>query len=112
MEFSKADNKIARIIIKIGLMKEFEKGLNHADHILKDWKERKDDARASYHALYTHITDFDKGIARRYDGMKNSDLLYIVIQQLNEALITQEDLADFSEDGKSIIQRILSLRER
>jgi hypothetical protein len=44
--------------------------------------------------------------------MKNSDLLYIVIQQLNEALITQEDLADFSEDGKSIIQRILSLRER
>ncbi|MEY3238823.1 MAG: hypothetical protein RIR11_261 [Bacteroidota bacterium] len=80
MEFSKADNKIARIIIKIGLMKEFEKGLNQADHILKDWKERKDDARASYHALYTHITEFYKGIARRYDGMKNSDLLYIVIQ--------------------------------
>jgi hypothetical protein len=111
MELSKSDKRIARTIIEKGLMKEFEKGLNKADKILTNWKEGKGDARESYYALFKHISGFDKGIARRYDGMSNHDLLFIVVQQLYERLIDKEELEAFSEEGKSIIQRILSLRD-
>jgi hypothetical protein len=111
MELSKSDKRIARTLIEKGLMNEFEKGLNKADKILTNWKQGKGDARESYHALFKHISGFDKGIARRYDGMSNSMLMFIVIQQLNEGLIDKEDLKPFSEDGQSIIQRILSLSD-
>lgn len=110
MELSKSDKRIARKIIEKGLMNEFAKGLNKADKILNDWKQGKGDARESYHRLYKHISGFDKGIASRYDGMSNFDLVYIVIQQLNENLIDKQDLEAFSADGQAFIQGLLSLR--
>jgi hypothetical protein len=111
MDLSKSDKRIAREIIQKGLIKELTKGLNKADKILYDWKQGGGDIKETYHALYKHITQFDKGIARRYDAMSNSDLLYVVIQQLNERLIDKQELDAFSAEGKSIIERILSLRD-
>ncbi len=110
MELSKSDKRIARTIIEKGLLNEFTKGLNKADKILNDWKQGKSDVRESYHALFKHITGFDKGIARRYDGMRNSDLLDIILQQLNENLIDKQDLQLFSAEGQDFIQGLLSLR--
>ncbi len=92
-------------------MNEFAKGLDKADKILNDWKQGKGDARESYHALYKHISGFDKGIARRYDGMSNFDLVFVVVQQLNENLIDKQDLEAFSTEGQAFIQGILSLRD-
>ena len=111
MELSKPDKRIARAIIEKGLMKEFDKGLNKADKILNDWKQGKGEARESYLALYKQITSFDKRIAKRYDGMSNYDLIFIVIQQVDENLVDKQELEAFSEEGKLIIQRILSLRD-
>lgn len=110
MELSKSDKRIARTIIEKGLLNEFTKGLNKADKILNDWKQGKGDVRESYHALFKHISGFDKGIARRYDGMSNSDLLDIILQQLKEKLIDKQELEAFSQEGQEIIQRILSFR--
>ena len=110
MELSKSDKRIARTIIEKGLMNEFAKGLNKADKILTDWKQGKGDVRESYHALFKHISGFDKGIARRYDGMGNGDLLDIILQQLNEKLIDKQDLEAFSAEGQAFIQGILNLR--
>jgi hypothetical protein len=112
MDFSKSDKRIARTIIQKGLMKEFTKGLNKANKILNDWKQSEGDPQETYHVLFEHITQFDKGIARRYDDMRNSDLLFIVIHQLNEHLIDAQELDAFSADAKSIIERILSLGNR
>ena len=47
-----------------------------------------------------------------YEGMSNHDLLFIVVQQLNERRIDNEVLEAFLKEGKSIIQRIFSLRDR
>jgi hypothetical protein len=112
MDLSKSDKRIARTIIQKGLIKEFTKGLNKANKILNDWKQNEGDPQETYHALFEHITQFDKGIARRYDDKRNSDLLFIVIHQLNEHLIDAQELDAFSADAKSIIERILSLGNR
>lgn len=111
MELSKSDKRIARTIIQKGLMNEFAKGLNKADKILNDWKQGKGDARESYHALFKHISGFDKEIGRRYDGMSNFDLVFVVVAQLNEGLIEKQDLEAFSAEGQTFIQGILSLRD-
>ena len=69
MELSKKDRKVARQIIEDGLQKEFGKGLDKIDKVLKKWKEEKQDNRESYHLLFKTIKDFDKHIAKRYDNM-------------------------------------------
>lgn len=105
MEFSKREKKLAREIIETGLQKEFTKGLLDADKILNDWKIKALDNRNAYHNLYQHIIDFDKHIARRYDGMTGSRYLLVIIAQLQDGLILESDLENFSEEIKNIIKR-------
>ena len=105
MELSKREKKLAREIIEAGLQKEFTKELLDADKILNDWKIKALDNRNAYHNLYKHIIDFDKHIARRYDGMTGSGYLLVIIAQMLDGLITKNDLENFSEEVKNIIKR-------
>ena len=103
MELSKQEKKIARQIIEIGLQKEFAKGLSDADTILNEWKNKSTDNRDTYHLLYKKISDFDKHIARRYDGMTGSKYLFIIAAQLQDSIISEIDLEEFSEAIKQAI---------
>ncbi|HEY8658593.1 MAG TPA: hypothetical protein VIL78_06125 [Hanamia sp.] len=105
MELSKREKKLTREIIEAGLQKEFTKALLDADKILNDWKIKGLDNRNAYHNLYKHIIDFDKHIARRYDGMTGSRYLLVIIAQLQDGLISESDLENFSEEVKNIIKR-------
>ena len=105
MELSKREKKLTREIIEAGLQKEFTKALLDADKILNDWKIKGLDNRNAYHNLYKHIIDFDKHIARRYDGMTGSRYLLVLIAQLQDGLISESDLENFSEEVKNIIKR-------
>lgn len=97
IELAKKDKKVARQIIDKGLQIEFEKCLNKAAEILNDWKQVTDN-NASYYTIYEHITDFDKHIARRYDGVTGSKYLYVILDQMVDGIITPNDLTEFSED--------------
>ncbi len=108
MELSKKDKKAARKIIEIGLQREFEKGLSSFDTILKDWKEKKQDNRESYHLLYKTITDFNRHIARRYDNMTGSKYFSIVAAQRYNGIITQEELKELSEETIQKINFLIS----
>jgi hypothetical protein len=108
-ELSKADKRIARKIIDKGLMTEFAKGLTKADKILEGWKQGKMDATDAYQALVKHISVYDKGISKRYDNISNDYLMFFVVQQLHDKVIDEQDLEAFSEDGKMMLQTILSL---
>lgn len=105
MQLSKREKKIAREIIEAGLQKEFKKGLLDADKILNNWKIKALDNRNAYHNLYKHIIDFDKHIARRYDGMTGSRYLLVIISQLQDGLISESDLENFSEEVKLALKR-------
>ncbi len=103
MELSKKDKKIARQIIEKGLEKEFANGLYAADSVLSDWKNKSTGNRETYHLLYKTITDFDKHIARRYDGMSGSNYLFIIAAQLHDGVIDQKDLEELSEDARNAV---------
>jgi hypothetical protein len=109
MELSKKDKKTAREIIEKGLQKEFAKGLFDADTILNDWKNKSKNNRETYHSLYQHIIDFDKHIARRYDEMTGSKYLFIIAGQLRDDVISENDLADFSDEVKQAIKLIAGI---
>jgi hypothetical protein len=109
MELSKADKRIARNIIGKGMMNEFAQGLTKADKILNGWKQGKVDASDAYEALHKHIRAFDKDITKRYDNISNDYLMFFVVRQLHDKVIDEQDLEAFSEDGKLMLQTILSL---
>jgi hypothetical protein len=106
MELSKKDKKIAKQIIDIGLQREFEKGLTSFDAILQDWKDKKQDNQESYRLLYKKIAAFDKHIVNRYDYITGSKYFFVLLEQLESGIITQEDIIELSEE---VVQKINSL---
>ncbi|MFA9391357.1 MAG: hypothetical protein ACERKD_16230 [Prolixibacteraceae bacterium] len=109
MELSKKDKKAAREIIEKGLQQEFGNGLTEFLAILNKWKENETDNRETYHHIYKSISSFDKHIARRYDGITGSKYLFIIAGQLNEKVISENDLELFSDDVKNAVKLIAGL---
>ncbi len=109
MELSKKDKKTAREIIESGLQKELAKELFDVDTILTGWKTKSKNDRDAYHSLYKHIIDFDKHIARRYDGMTGSKYLFIIAAQLRDGVISENDLSDLSNEVRQAIKMIADI---
>lgn len=111
MDFSKADNKVSRKLFEVALQRELKKGMNEFSEILIEWKAQKtEENRDAYYKIFTAVKDFDKHIARRYDGLKNSWFFQTVVAMLLDKTITKSDLEPFSEEAKSKIIRALELR--
>ncbi|SFA43399.1 hypothetical protein SAMN04488511_103338 [Pedobacter suwonensis] len=112
MDFSKADNKVARKLFEVALQRELKKEMQLFSEILDQWKaQQPEDNRDDYYKIFTAVKDFDKHIARRYDGLRNSWFLGTITALLVEKIITADDLEDFSEEAKSEISRSLKFRE-
>ena len=103
-ELSKREKKIAREAIEKGVLAEFEVGLKKAEAIIKQWRNGSLDNRQAYHKLYKEIANHDKHIARRYDGMSGSRYLLTVAAILRDGYITEEDIKDFSDQTKQVLQ--------
>jgi hypothetical protein len=72
--------------------------------VLNDWKNNSMNNRDAYHLLYQKIKNFDKHIARRYDGMTGSKYLYIIVAQLADGIISENELEDFPDAIKQKIK--------
>jgi len=113
MDFSKADNKVARKLFEVALQRELKKEMQAFSEILDQWKtQQPEDNKADYYKIFTAVTDFDKHIARRYDGLRNSWFFDTVIAMLLDKTITESDLEDFSEEAKTGILRGLKFRQQ
>lgn len=113
MDFSKADNKVARKLFEVALQRELKKEMQAFSEILDQWKtQQPEDNKADYYKFFTAVTDFDKHIARRYDGLRNSWFFDTVIAMLLDKTITESDLEGFSEEAKSGILMVLKFRQQ
>ncbi|MFC3561394.1 hypothetical protein [Pedobacter jamesrossensis] len=102
MELTKAENRIARNIFAVALQRELAKEMEVFNQILQKWKsEPQTDHRDSYYELFTAVKDFDKHIARRYDGLKNSWFYGTLIGLLADEIINEKDLTEYSEETRS-----------
>ncbi|MCX2472853.1 hypothetical protein OQZ33_00780 [Pedobacter sp. MC2016-05] len=102
MNFTKAENKVARALFEVALQREFAKGMNEFSTILQKWKsQRPEDNRESYYAIFSSVKDFDKHIARRYDGLKNSMFYNTIIGLLVDEVINAQDLIGFTQERQN-----------
>jgi hypothetical protein len=111
-DLPKKDKKIARQLMDKGILSEFEQGLKRFDAILQDWKAGNSETRDSYHKLFTAVREFDKHIARRYDGIGGSRYLETVIIQLIDGLYDISEIDEFSPDAKETALRFVNLQKR
>jgi hypothetical protein len=109
-ELSKREKKIARGCIDKGLEAEFREAMQIFDTILRDWRSGKFATnKEAYHQLFEAVGKKDDAIARRYDGLTGSQWLVTVAATLRDGYISAEDIEDFSDETKSIIERWVNL---
>jgi hypothetical protein len=108
-ELSKREKKIARACIDKGVDAEFKAGLEKAKKVIAEWESGDLDNKSAYHKLYKTITNQDKRIQKRYDGLTGSHYLVTVAAILFDGQITEEDIKDFSEEAKHTINTWISV---
>jgi hypothetical protein len=81
------------------------------DAILQQWKNEDGDIKENYYKIFNAVTDFDKQIATRYDGMTGSKYLLIVAGQVYDKLYDRAEIDGFGEEAKDRILRILSFAD-
>lgn len=103
LDLTKSQKKIAREVIEIGLVREFETGIGNIDRIIQQWKGEKLETKETYYQIFQSLKKFDKHIARRYDGMTGSGYLFILAGQLADGVITIDDLNAFDPEVRNKI---------
>ncbi len=103
-ELSKGEKKVARAAIDKGLDREFRKGMEEFEAIVKDWREGKFPTnKEAYHKLFKAVDEKDNAISRRYDGLTGGRYLITVAGIFMDGYITEEDISGFREETKDII---------
>jgi len=108
-ELPKKDKKLARELIDKGLLIELAQGLKNLDTILQEWKTENSEIKETYYKIFTAIKDFDKHIARRYDGIGGSRYLETIIAQLVDDLYDISEIDGFSPEVKNDTLRFVKL---
>ncbi|MEO5572798.1 MAG: hypothetical protein ABIT08_07870 [Bacteroidia bacterium] len=109
MDLPKKDKKFAREIIEKGLQEELAKGLCEFDSILHDWKNGSKDHRTAYHSIFKAVKEFDRHIARRYDGVTGSKYFYVIAELLFDGIMSEEYLKDFTAETQQKFKEYLKL---
>lgn len=98
IELTKPQKKIARQLISLALQRECEDFLNSTRNFLREAESNGEDAHANYLSLFKKVNDFDRHIARYYDGMSGSRYLITVLNRYCAGTLTDKDIALFDED--------------
>lgn len=102
-ELNKREKKIARALIEKGVNAEFKKALKQSASILAEWQNGDLDNRSAYHKLFKWIDEQNEKIARRYDAITGSKYLITVAEIYADGQITADDLQEFSEGTKEVL---------
>ncbi len=97
MELTKSQKKSARKLINLGLQRECAKFMQST----KDFMNKNasaEDAHDAYLKLYDKVYQFDKHIARRYDGMSGGRYYITVCYLYYDGVLTDEDIREFDDE--------------
>ncbi|WP_056928553.1 hypothetical protein [Candidatus Symbiothrix dinenymphae] len=105
MDFTTAQKKTARELINKALQNESRECLEKAEALLQN---RKHNDLSNYQIcvdLFNLITNFDKYVAKRYDGLPSSYYFTAIIGLYVDEVLTGEDLDALGEAAKAAILR-------
>ena len=97
IELTKSQKKTARKLINLGLQRECAKFMQST----KDFMNKNasaEDAHDAYLKLYDKVYQFDKHIARRYDGMSGGRYYITVCYLYYDGVLTDEDIREFDDE--------------
>ena len=96
IELKKNQKKKTRKIINKSMQREYEKFMQST----KDFMNKNasaEDAHDAYLKLYDKVYQFDKHIARRYDGMSGGRYYITVCYLYYDGVLTDEDIREFDD---------------
>ena len=97
IELTKPQKKIARKLINLGLQRECTKFMQSTKDFM-DKNAPAEDAHDTYLKLYDKVYQFDKHIARRYDGMSGGRYYITVYCLYCDGVLTDEDIREFDDE--------------
>ena len=80
-ERNKTAKKAARLLLEKGWQKRNDSPPASTAGRSFHLGEERQKAKETYHQVYRAITDFDRHIAQRYDGMAGSCYLPVIVEQ-------------------------------
>jgi len=107
---SKSQKKIARELIRKGLLIECNSCLDRLENLLVLREKEELSSHDIYLKVFKKINSFDHLIQRRYDGMTGSRYLPTIIELCYNKILNDEDIARFDPEIQEYIHKILSLQ--
>lgn len=104
-DLNKKDKKIARLAIDKALDAQYMAALTETKELISSWEKEKLKNKDAYLNLFKIIDRHDDSIAKRYNGLGGSRYLITVVSVLIDGIITDEDIKDFSDETKEIINK-------
>jgi hypothetical protein len=103
-ELTKAEKKIARMVIDKGLDNHYKKSLADVERIITRWKSGGyEDNPKAYMEIYKKVDKNDDRIDNIYNGKGGSRYVEIIAMQLSDGVITEEDLVELSDRTREVI---------
>ena len=103
IELTKPQKKIARQLIRLALLRECETFLDDTRRFLHEAESNGEDAHTNYLSLFKKVNNFDRHIARHYDGMSGSRYLITVLNRYCAGTLTDEDITLLGEDTQKYL---------
>lgn len=69
--------------------------------------QSEDTSHERYLNIFKLIQDRDKQIALAFDGLSRSNALFKLTEMRRESLLTDQEFAEFSDDTRRIVSRML-----
>jgi hypothetical protein len=97
-ELSKSQKKTARMLIDKSLELECSNWIEKTKSLLNKNGQGTKSSHELYLEIYKSIHKFDKHLSQRYDNLGGSAYFAAVLGLYVDAVVSDDDLADFDED--------------
>ena len=109
-DFSKADRKQFNPLIQLAVKRDVKKFITEHHEKYTDLVENDhEDIRVPYWELADKFQEFSKYLKKAYDGNSPKYLPIDIVNFLNQGILKESDLDNFSPEGK---QKLLDLKKR
>ena len=103
IELSKSQKKIARELIQKALQIECDSFIEDVEELIVKQKKDGKSSHETYLELYKNMRIFNKHIARRYDEVRGSRYIIILLGIIYDKILTEEDINRFDEDVREYL---------